>query len=194
MAGIQILRTNLTLTVTLPLELLRREMGEPVLAIGPSLAGEIDHYVREHKLGYYPALDYFTRNEALDPDLMAAVEHVAVMVAEMAKRKVQVRLREPFSNVQFSNIQSVAMTLPRVRPNDANALPALTEHYSPNRIRMTVVTSSIEKAGINVQDYEKLAAHKLRNWLEPEFETVELSEYHQIDTDDTTPAGTGSDN
>ena len=189
MAGIQILRTNLTLTVTLPLELLRREMGEPVVAIGPSLASKIDQYVRDNKLGYYPALDYFIHNEALDPDLMAAVEHVAAMVAEMAKRKVRVRLREPFSNIQFSHIQSVAMTLPRVRPNDSNALSALTEHYSPNRVRMTVVTSSIEKAGINVQDYEKLAAHKMRNWLEPEFEVVELTEYHQIDSGN---AGSGT--
>ncbi|MDH5633274.1 MAG: hypothetical protein OEZ10_09835 [Gammaproteobacteria bacterium] len=184
MAGIQILRTHLTLTVTVPLEQLRREMGEPVLAIGPTLAGEVDQYVREHKLGYYPALDYFIQKQALDMDLVAAAEHVAAMVAETARRKIQTRLREPFSNIKFANIQSVAMTLPRVRPGDANALNSLTQHYSPNRIRIGVIASSIEKAGINTEDYNKLAAHKMRNWLEPEFESVDITESHQMDAAD----------
>ncbi|MBE9516146.1 MAG: hypothetical protein IME93_04130 [Proteobacteria bacterium] len=183
MAGIQILKTAVSLTVTVPLELLRREMGEPVLAIGPGLANEIDKYVHNHKLGYYPALDYFLQNKALDPDLLAAAEQVAAMVIQMAKRKIQIRLREPFSNVQFNNIQSLSMTLPRVRPSDTGALALLSKHYSPNRIRMTVTTSSIEKAGINTQDYEKLVAHKMKRWLEPEFEEVELNEYHQINSD-----------
>lgn len=181
MAGIQILKTAVTLTVTVSLESLREEMGEPVVAIGPTLASEIDQHVRQTKLGYYPALDYFIQNNVIDTDLVSAAEHVAAMVAQMARRKIQARLREPFSNVRFENIQPLAMTMPRVRPGDANALINLSEHMSPNRIRMTLVTSSIEKTGINVQDYEKLVAHKMRNWLEPEFENVELNEYHQLE-------------
>lgn len=180
MAGIQILKTAVTLTVTVSLETLRQEMGEPVVAIGPALASEIDQHVRDNKLGYYPALDFFIHNQAVEPELVAAAEHVAAMVAEMARRTIQVRLREPFSHIRFEHIQPLAMTMPRVRPGDANAMALLSEHMSPNHIRMTVIASSIEKAGINTEDYEKLVAHKMRNWLEPEFEAVQLTEYHQL--------------
>ena len=181
MATIEFIRVSFNVTVTVPMDQLRHEMGELVSSIGPGLAEAIGKYEVEHQLGYFPALQYFHDQEALDPNLLSAAEHVATMVGELVRHHIRTQLREAFSSVEFEKLQCVAFSMPRVRPSDDNALEALARHYSPNVVRINLITSSIERSGINHQGYERLAAHKLKRWLDEEFEAVEIGDAHIIE-------------
>lgn len=182
MAAIEIIRVSFNLTVSVPMEQLQHEMGELVSNIGPSLAEQVQLYVDTEKLGYYPPLQYLQDQEALDPNLLSAAEHIATMVGELVRHHIRTQLREAFSNVEFEKIQCVAFSMPRVRPTDSDAFDALARHYSPNVVRLNLITASIERGGINRQGYERLAAHKLKRWLDEEFETVEIGDARVIDT------------
>ncbi len=176
MPAIEIMRVSLTLTVDITMEQLQQEMGELVTAIGPNLARQVDAYVKKESLGYYPPLDFFSSQAGIDPNLLSASEHVASMVCDLVRYKMKTRLREPFSNTRFEKFQSLAYSMPRVLPSDPDAINKLARHYSPNRVRVILSTSSIEKAGGNRQGYEKLVVHKAYRWLEDKFDAVEISD------------------
>ena len=159
-----------------------QEFGELALGMGPSLSGQVNRYARENKLGYYPALDFFKQNQGVDQELLDTAEHISWLVCEWAQRQIRLRLREPFSNVQFDQVQSVAYSMPRVRPSAAGAEELLAEHFTPDSVRLTVITSSIERSNINLQGYEKLAVHKFRRWLDPVFESIGISDAHVINS------------
>lgn len=176
MSTVEIMRVSLTLTIDLSMDQLQQEMGELVTAIGPNLARQVEAYVRKEKLGYYPALDFFNDRVGIDPNLLSASEHIASMVCDLVRYKMKIQLREPFSNTQFEKFQSLAYSMPRVLPSDPDATDKLTRHYSPNRVRVTLSTSSIEKSGSNKEGYQKLVVHKAYRWLEDKFDAVEISD------------------
>lgn len=180
MPGIAIIKVSLTVNIVISPDTLAQEFGELALGMGPALAEQIDSYSRENKLGYYPALDFFKQNDGVDQELLDSAEHISWMVCEWAQRKIRSNLREAFSNVQFDQIQSTAYSMPRIRPNMSRALALLTDHYSPDSVRLTVIVASIERSNINLAGYEKLAVHKFRRWLDSAFETIEFSDAHVI--------------
>ena len=151
-------------------------MGELVLAMGPNLAQQVHAYVEHNKLGYYPALDYFRQQQqGIDPHLLAAAEHVSLLVQQLIKQQLKQLLREPFSHVRVDSVQALCFALPRVRPQDPDAMAALAEHYSPYRLRLGLTLSSLEKRGtVTHQGYEKLVRHKLKRWLEADFEAIDI--------------------
>lgn len=175
MATIEIMRVSLTLTLHIDMEQLKQEMGELVAAIGPNLARQVQAYVKSEQLGYYPALDFFSGRTGIDPNLLSASEHVASLVCDYARYQIKLQLREPFSNIQFEKIESLAFSMPRVLPSDTEALQKLSLHYSPNVIRAAISTSSVEKSDSNKEGYERRATHKARHWLEDKFESVEIN-------------------
>lgn len=175
-AGIQVIRVSLTVTVTLSPAALRREMGDMVPAIGPNLARQVDAWVRRERLGYYPALDFFRDGEAVEPELLAAAEHVSWLVCEHVRKKIRTQLREPFSNVRFEKIQSLAYSMPRVRPQEPGALETLADHYTPGSVRLVLTASSIERGNLPRDGYEHRAAVKVRRWLEEVFSGVDISD------------------
>lgn len=176
MPSLELIRVALSLTLRVRPQRLEQEMGELVLAMGPNLAQQVHDYVMQHKLGYYPALDYFLQqDESIDPHLLAAAQHVAALVQDLVTRQIKQTLREPFSHVRIDTIQPLCFALPRVRPNDPDALTALAKHYSPYQLRIGMTVSSLEKHGsVAHQGYEKLVRHKLKRWLEAEFEAIDI--------------------
>lgn len=176
MGSIQIIRVSLTLNVVVAMDKLEQEMGKLVLSIGPNLAQQVDMLVRKEALGYYPALDYFKDQVGIDPNLYNAAEHVASLVCDLVRYEIKKQLREPFSNMEFETVQSVSFSMPRVRPNDNQALEALASHYSPNAVRLVINTSSIERASTSTEAYEKLAAHKAYRWLGDRFDSLEITD------------------
>lgn len=185
MAGVQIIRVGLTFNIVVAMDKLEQEMGKLVLSIGPKLAQQVDILVRKEKLGYYPALDYFKDQVGIDPNLYNAAEHVASLVCDLVRYEIKKQFSEPFSSLEFENVQSVSFSMPRVRPNDGRALESLAEHYSPNVVRLVINTSSIERATTSRENYEKLAAHKAFRWLEGRFDSVEITDARVL-PDDTT--------
>jgi len=180
MSGIAIIKVSLTINIVISPDALVQEFGELALGMGPSLAKQVDAYARQNKIGYYPALAFFKENEGVDKQLLDSAEHTSWLICEWVQREIRRQLRETFSNVKFDHIQSVAYSMPKIRPNMPRALTRLTEHFSPDTVRLTLITSSIERSSINLSGYEKLAVHKLRRWLESTFESIEVSDAHVI--------------
>lgn len=180
MSGIVVIKVSLTVNVVLSPDTLAQEFGEFSLSMGSTLSEQVDCYVRENKLGYYPALDFFKQNEGIDRKLLDEAEHVSWLICEWVQREVRTRLKEAFSHVQFDQIQSNAYSMPKVRPNMPRALALLTDHFSPDTIRLTIIASSMERSNVNLTGYEKLAIHKFRRWLETIFESIEISDAHVI--------------
>jgi len=182
MAGIAIIKVSLTVNTVISTETLMQEFGELALGMGPRLSEQVNRYTQENKLGYYPALDFFKQNQGVDQELLDTAEHISWLVCEWAQRQIRLRLREPFSHVQFDQVQSVAYSMPRVRPSMAGAQELLSEHFTPDSVRLTVITSSIERSNINLAGYEKLAVHKFRRWLDTVFESIKISDAHVINS------------
>lgn len=180
MAGIAIIKVSLTVNTVISTETLVQEFGELALGMGQTLSEQVNRYGRENKLGYYPALDFFKQNQGIDQELLDSAEHISWLICEWTQRQIRLRLREPFSHVQFDQVQSVAYSMPRVRPSMPRALELLSDHFTPDSVRLTVITSSIERSNVNLAGYEKLAVHKFRRWLDPVFESIEISNAHVI--------------
>lgn len=180
MSGIAIIKVSLTVNLVISQDLLAQKFGEPALSMGSALAEQVGNYVRTNKMGYYPALDFFKQNEGIDKKLLDDAEHLSWQVCEWVQREIRARLREAFSNIHFDQIQSVAYSMPKIRPKMPQASDLLTDHFSPDSVRLTMIASSIERSNINLDGYEKLAVHKLRRWLESAFETIEVTDAHVI--------------
>ena len=84
--------------------------------IGKTLAQIAQEYEQENKTAYYPAIDFFKTQDNVDPDLITSAEQVAWLVSKLARETIQIKLRPIFSSVQFQSIQTLAFSLPKVRP------------------------------------------------------------------------------
>ncbi len=84
--------------------------------IGKTLAQIAQEYEQENKTGYYPAIDFFKTQDNVDPDLITSAEQVAWLVSKLARETIQIKLRPIFSSVHFQSIQTLAFSLPKVRP------------------------------------------------------------------------------
>jgi hypothetical protein len=166
-------RVAIAMVVTAPQEFIENYLAEIYPSLGPSLAGQVNEYVLAHALGYYPALDYFETHAGPDPNLLAMNRHVASIIADYVADEVARRLRAPFSNVTVERVQSLAFTMPRVRLSQPNALEALCQHYSPNRVKLDVVTSTIVKG--DPPGLEQAARQKALRWLRSRFDAVEIT-------------------
>lgn len=180
MSGIVIIKVSLTVNIVLSPDLLEHEFGKLALSMGGTLAELVDKYARDNKMGYYPALHFFKQNGAINKELLNSAEHVSWLIREWVQREIRTRLREAFSHITFDHIQSIAYSMPKVRPSMPRAQALLTEHFSPDTVRLTIITSSIERSTINLAGYEKLAIHKFRRWLETVFENIEISDAHVL--------------
>ena len=84
--------------------------------IGKTLAQIAQEYEQESKTAYYPAIDFFKTQDNVDPDLITSAEQVAWLVSKLARETIQIKLRPIFSSVHFQSIQTLAFSLPKVRP------------------------------------------------------------------------------
>ena len=132
--------------------------------VGEELARQINDYVKKEKLGYYPAIDYFLGNSAVEQDLLDTAQGIAWVVSELVRSEVRSRLRSAFSHVDIEDVQSLAFTMPTIRMNRPNALLDLAHHYTPNVEKVTLIVSSIERRP-SMEGMEKLVEHKMIRWL-----------------------------
>ncbi len=152
----------------IPEEFVELNVGYLPWVLGENLAGQIDAWVNETGLGYYPALDYF-RNlpEAVDPNLLLLTDTVADWCARYGRQELRRRLNRGFAPVSVEPGQPLAYTLPRVRPQK-NAAPAdLALHYRPNLIRYELLLYSRDETVPELQ--------QLRYWLGDVFTDVNLA-------------------
>ena len=144
--------------------------------VGRELAEVIDRYCRDHELGYYPALEFFRQVTDFDQALIDDVEQIAWAASKLAREQIQSRLRPVFSTVKFQSIRTEAFGLPPIRRGRSNSLERLAEHYTPNRIKVELLVSSLRKEGDDRGEaMEGYARKMIYRWLSDIFEEVEVT-------------------
>ncbi len=166
----------LILKVQLKPESLQQYLPCSANIIGQSLAAIADEYEKENRTGYYPAMDFFKTLETVDPDLIASAEQVSWLVSKLARETIQSKLRPIFSSVQFQSIQTLAFSLPKVRPNRADAIEQLAKHYTPDTVKIELLVTMMRRDS-EAEDSraEPYARKMVFRWLDAEFESVEVT-------------------
>jgi len=173
-AKIEVLTVAASLTVTVPETVVEQNVGYLPWVLGENLAGQVDAYVMEQRLGYYPAMDFFREHpEAVDPALLLLIDEVATYCASYARRELRRRLARAFSSIQVEQAQCLAYTMPRVRPSRSGAPGGLAAHYSPNTLKMELLLSSIQKGAF--EGLEELTLNKLMRWGREPFESFQVN-------------------
>lgn len=169
-------RVLLTLNVRLKEEDLTHHLPRSADIIGKTLAYIADGYERENKTGYYPAMEFFRTLDGVDSNIIASAEQVAWLVAKLAREAIQKKLRPIFSSVHFESIQTIAFSMPRVRPNQAGAIEKLSEHYTPDTVKIELVVTMMRRDS-EAEDSraEPYARKMIFRWLSSEFASVEVT-------------------
>ena len=144
--------------------------------IGKTLADIADEYQRNNKTGYYPAIDFFKTLDTVDPDLITSAEQLSWLVSKLARETVQSKLRPIFSSVTLQSIQTLAFSLPKVRPNKADAVEQLSKHYTPDTVKIELVLTMMRRDSEADDDRAEPYARKMMfRWLESAFEIVTIT-------------------
>jgi hypothetical protein len=166
----------LILNVQLKAEILQQYLPCSASIIGQTLANIADEYEKENRIGYYPAMDFFKKLDSVDPDLITSAEQVSWLVSKLARETIQSKLRPIFSSVQFQSIQTMAFSLPKVRPNRTDALEHLAKHYTPDSVKIELIVTMMRRDSEAEDDRAVPYARKMMfRWLEAEFETIEIT-------------------
>jgi len=165
-----------SVTVQLKAEALKQYLPCSADIIGQTLAAIADEYEKKNRTGYYPAIEFFKTLDNVDQDLIASAEQVAWLVSKLARETIQSKLRPIFSSVQFQSIQTTAFSLPKIRPNQADAVDRLAEHYTPDAVKIELVLTMMRR-DIEAEDgrAEPYARKMMFRWLEAEFESIEVT-------------------
>ena len=164
------------LNVQLKPESLQQYLPCSANVIGQTLASIADEYEKENKTGYYPAMDFFKTLDDVDPDLIASAEQVSWLVSKLARETIQSKLRPIFSSVQFQSIQTLAFSLPKVRPNNVDAVDQLSKHYTPDSVKIELIVTMMRRDSEAEDNRAEPYARKMMfRWLESEFEVVEIT-------------------
>ena len=147
--------------------------------VGEELARQVSRYATEHRLGYYPAIDFFQENGGVEQDLLNTVGSISWLVTNLVRDEVRTRLRAAFSSIRFESLQTQAFSMPTVRPGQHNALQLLTEHYTPDQVKVNMVASLVRKQG-SLHEAEQLARHLVCRWLKNSFESLQISNVKAI--------------
>lgn len=162
--------------VQLKAETLQQYLPCSANIIGSTLADIADEYQKKNKTGYYPAIDFFKTLDTVDPDLIASAEQVSWLVSKLARETVQSKLRPVFSSVTLQSIQTLAFSLPKVRPNKSDAVEQLSRHYTPDTVKMELALTMMRRDSEADDDRAEPYARKMIfRWLESAFELVTIT-------------------
>lgn len=180
MTKLHIIRVSVTAHLKISEQVMAQHLAASPLVVGEELARQVDGYARANKLGYYPALEFFDEVEdGIDADLIETVRGIAWFVGNLTQNEIEHRLRVAFSEVTVQDLRLLAFTMPQVRPSHPNALHDLSRHFTPDTVKAVMVLSNIEKRA-DLEGMDKLAEHKVVRWLEPHFESVEVTASHFV--------------
>ncbi len=179
MVTIHIVRVALTCRIRIALEFLERQLVASPRTVGERLETQVRAYVEANRLGYFPPLDFFRKHGGIDPDLLKAADNIAWLVTTTIRQEIRRRLNHIFSNVRVESVQSLAFTMPAVRPHQANARDALIKHFTPNAAKAVLVLSMISKQQAN-QLTERMARQRVLRLLGRHFEALDVTSAHVL--------------
>lgn len=175
-----ILPVRLTVEVVMASQRLEAMLSGPDRHIGAMLAERVDAIVRAEKLGYYPALDFFSARADIEADGLERLRHLAAEIRKRVKRDVQTCLWPVFSSVQIERAQTLAFMLPRITLGQPDARDALARHYFPNRVRLELVLSTLDKQQ-RLEEVEKFTSQKAQRNLRDAFESVNVTVVRRLE-------------
>jgi hypothetical protein len=175
MNQLNLTRIAVSLQVKIPAEAIEQHSAASPYVIGEELARQAAAYVQHERLGYYPALEYFRTIEAIEPGLLDAAESTSWLVCGLVREELRTHLRAVFSNLKFESVQTVAYTMPGIRPGSSNALHELALHFTPDQVKVNLIASSIRRQDNDQQVAIKLARHQICRWLKDTFSSLEIT-------------------
>jgi len=171
--SLKIIQLAVSLKIKVLHNIIEQQLPVSPYSVGNELASEVHKYSHQNKLGYYPALEYF-HNKEIDKDLFASAENISWLVCNMIREELQKRLRPVFSSLSFESLQNIAFTLPRVRIGESNDLHKLAAHYTPDHVKVNLITSLLRKE-MNTLAAEQYTRAMLNRWLKERFAEFEVS-------------------
>ncbi len=172
----QVDQISLTLRLKLSASVLHQHLSVLPDKAGKGLAIAVDKYSNDKNLGYYPAVDYFEQVESFDKRLVETIEHVSWQVSKFARQEIQKRLRPIFATVKFQSVQTEAYALPAVRPGQQSALERLSQHYTPDTLKVELKLSMLRKETDQREGAAEGYARKMMfRWLGDLFESIEVT-------------------
>ena len=97
MPGLHTAKAVLSATVVVPDLIFERHSGFCPHRIAAQLAAQVDAYARDEALGYYPALEYFRDRDAVDAQLIAALDQLIWLATSLVREELRTRLRPLFA-------------------------------------------------------------------------------------------------
>lgn len=183
MKQLNLSRIAISLQIKISAEAIEQHSVASPYIVGEELARQVAAYVQHERLGYYPALEYFRTVEAIEPDLLNAAESISWLVCGLVQQELKARLRAVFSNLKIESIQTVAYTMPAIKPGSSNALHDLAQHYTPDLVRIILVASSIHRHDNDPEVAMKLARHQICRWLKDRFSSLEITSMRCLTAD-----------
>lgn len=170
----------ISLLITVRLEDLDSHSAAASEVVGKELARQIASYEKENKLGYYPALEFFQENStAVDTDLLDAVDSLAWLATKLVREEVRKRLRPIFSSLRFDTMQNLVYTMPKARPGKEESIEKLTEHFTPNKVRLELTARIVNRDEVE-KDLKRYTSHLVFRWLKEHFEAIEVTNCRQL--------------
>ncbi len=173
-ASVHVVRVAAGLLLRVSPEVLSRRSAVSPAAVGRQLARQADTYVREQGLGYYPPLDYLLSQAAVDEELAETARSVAWLAGQIAQDTVRRRLRAVFSQVELDSMQSLAYTMPSVRPSDKESVEALARHFTPDTVKLALTLSFLQRRPAR-EVSQQYARRMLWRWLKDHFSRMEVT-------------------
>lgn len=153
-----------------------RYLPSSVTVIGKALADVALAFAEENKTGYFPAIDFFKTQEAVDKGLIESAEQVSWLSSKLAREKIQKQLQAIFSSIHFRSVQTVAFSMPRVRPNQSDAMAQLMAHYTPDTVKIELVVTMMRRdSDADDNRAEPYARKMMFRWLESVFESIRVT-------------------
>ncbi len=171
---VHVIRVAIGARAIVPMTYLQRRLGMAVAGVASSLASIVLRCVESERLGYVPALEYFSGRAGMDADLFNLAVRAADVACEYVARETQDRLWPLFSNLHIENMHAHAFTLPRINLHQPDRLRDLVRHYAPTDVRLELVTASIER-GPQSTGFERFASQKVVRSLRDCFDDITIA-------------------
>jgi len=172
--ALQFTSISLSMKLAVAEDELERHLAASPSVVTDELVSHVKKHEKENRLGYFPALDYYINNNAIDADLVSALQSISWVVTNMVRNEIRIKLRPVFSNIKFESIQTLAYTLPQVRVSDKQLTEKLLEHFSANNVKVNLTVTLIQKF-IDNSAAEKLAKNLTYQWLKNSFHSIDIS-------------------
>ena len=159
---------------------LEKDLPASPHVVAEEIAEQAIIYEEDNKLGYYPAIEFLKQQNAIDEDLVKAIENIAWFVSNLIREEINRRLSPAFSSVEFEKIQLHAFKMPTARPHNKNARHDLVSHYTPDHAHVSLKLTSIKHYDDPVTA-ERMTKNLVHRWLNDHVDGLEITSTSYIE-------------